>query len=329
MAFIAATNSLNIFSDQIVPLPEGSAILLSTPASVVARQPDADSVAITGTFTYPAGAVRVEPTDGTIVDYSVSFADGTKHFDLTGGDIDVETFLGFRADGDVAGLAAYVLRGADTLFGSSGADTLAGFDGPDTLNGNPGDDLVFGNKGADRVIGGSGADWLLGGQDADTVLGGPGNDPFINGNLGDDFVFGNLGDDTIFGGQGADTLVGDDGDGSGNGGNDVLFGDRGDDDLYGDFGNDTLTGGLGADRFFFFTGEGVDRIRDFQPGEGDLIAIEIDINGTGIGNFAALQPHISGDGLGGSVIDLGDGNAVIVERVAPSMLSQDMFQFFL
>ena len=159
------------------------------------------------------------------------------------------------------------------------------------------------------MIGGSGADWLFGGQGDDMVLGGPGDDPFITGNLGDDVVFGNLGNDTIYGGQGADTLVGDDGDGSGNGGNDLLFGDRGDDDLYGDFGNDTLVGGTGADRFFFFTGEGVDRIIDFQPGEGDLIGIEIDINGTGVENFAELQPRITGDGLGGSYIDLGDGNA--------------------
>lgn len=101
----------------------------------------------------------------------------------------------------------------------------------------------------------------------------------------------------MYGGQGADTLIGDDGDGSGAGGDDVLFGDRGDDDLYGDFGEDTLTGGLGADRFFFFSGEGIDRIIDFQPGEGDRIGIEIDINGTGIDTFAELQPRISGDGL--------------------------------
>lgn len=327
MAFIAATSSLDIFSDQIVPLPTDSAILVTTATSIVARQPDADGVAITGSFTYPAGAVRVEPTDGTIVDYSVTFASGERHFDLTGGDIDVGTFYELRAGGDPAALAAYILRGDDTLFGSSGADTLAGFDGEDTLNGNPGDDLVYGNKGADRVIGGSGADWLMGGQGDDIVLGGPGNDPFLNGNLGDDFVLGNLGDDTVHGGQGADTLVGDDADGSGNGGADLLYGDLGDDDLYGDFGNDTLVGGAGADRFFVFTGEGVDLVRDFQPGQGDLIGIETDINGSGIVDFATLQPHIHNSGRG-AYVDLGDGNSVILEGWQPAALSQDMFQFF-
>lgn len=328
MAFIAATNSLNIFSDQIVPLPDGSVILVSTPTSIVARQPDADSAAITGTFTYPGGPAPAAPAGGTIVDYSITSANGDRQFDLTGGDIDVSTFYGFRADGDAFGLAAYILRDADTVFGSAAADTLAGFDGDDTLNGNPGDDVIYGNKGADRAIGGSGADWVMGGQGDDTILGGPGDDPFLNGNLGNDFVFGNLGNDTIHGGQGADTLVGDDGDGSGNGGNDLLFGDRGDDDLYGDFGNDTLVGGLGADRFFFFTGEGVDLIRDFQPGEGDRILVEVHINGTAIENFTSLQSRISSDGTGGSRIDLGDGHALIIEQVAPATLSQEMFQFF-
>lgn len=328
MAFIAASQSLDVFSDQLLPLPAGSVILVANATTVVALQPDGDSSAITGAFTYPAGGGRVEPTGGTIAEYSVSDGASARVYDLTGADVDVATFAGFRDDGDVLGYVRYLLDGSDTLYGSAAADTLAGFDGADTLNGNPGDDLVYGNQGADRVIGGSGADWLFGGQGNDMVLGGPGNDPFITGNVGDDVVFGNLGNDTIYGGQGADTLIGDDGDGSGNGGNDLLFGDRGDDDLYGDFGDDTLVGGTGADRFFFFTGEGVDRIIDFQPGEGDLIGIEIDINGTGVETFADLQARISGDGLGGSRIDLGDGNAVIVERVAPAALSQEMFQFF-
>lgn len=328
MAFVAATQPLNVFSDQLVPLPASSLILVANATTVVALQPDGDSAAITGAFTFPAGGGRVEPTGGTIVEYSVSDAEGERLYDVTGGDVDVATFQAFRAAGDAVGYAQYLLRGSDTLFGSGGADTLAGFDGADTLNGNPGDDLVYGNKGSDRVIGGSGADWLFGGQGNDMVLGGPGNDPFVAGNQGDDVLFGNLGDDTMYGGQGADTLIGDDGDGSGNGGADLLFGDRGDDALYGDFGDDTLVGGLGADTFFFFSGEGVDRIIDFQPGEGDRIAVEIDINDSGIETFAELRPNITGDGLGGSYIDFGDDNGVIIERVAPSALSQEMFQFF-
>ena len=328
MAFIAATQSLNVFSDKLIPLPENSLILTATATSLVAMRPEGGGTAIDGDFTFPPEGGRVEPTGGTIEDYSVGLPDGTRLFDLTGGDVDVETFLGFRAEGDVFGYVQYLLQGADTLFGSAGADTLAGFDGDDTLNGNPGNDLVYGNGGADRVIGGSGNDWLFGGMGADTVLGGPGDDPFVTGNLGDDYVFGNLGNDTIYGGQGDDTLIGDDGDGSGNGGEDLLFGDRGDDDLYGDFGDDTLVGGTGADRFFFFTGEGVDRIIDFQPGEGDRIAIEMDINGTGIETFAELQPNIRADGFGGSYIDLGDDNGVFVERVPPGALAQDMVQFF-
>ncbi|MCC7272963.1 MAG: calcium-binding protein [Alphaproteobacteria bacterium] len=328
MAFIAAQKSIDVFSQQFMPWPQSSLVLVATDVSFVARHPDGDSTAATGTFAYPSPGARVEPTGGTIVDYSVTLEAGDKQFDATGASIDVAQFYAFRAAGDAAGFAAHALRGDDTIFGSGDADTIAGFGGADTLNGNPGDDLVFGNAGADRVIGGSGADWLFGGQGADTVLGGPGDDPFVAGNIGDDLIFGNLGNDTMYGGQGADTMVGDDGDGSGNGGADLMFGDRGDDDLYGDYGNDTLVGGTGADRFFFFTGEGDDLIRDFQPGEGDRIGIEIAINGSGVTNFTELKPHIASDGRGGSVIDLGDGNSVTVEQVAPGAFTQDMFQFF-
>jgi Ca2+-binding RTX toxin-like protein len=54
------------------------------------------------------------------------------------------------------------------------------------------------------------------------------------------------------------------------GADDVLIGSRHADILIGGSGNDTLTGGAGADLFVL---EGVDRIIDFEPDEGDLLVI--------------------------------------------------------
>lgn len=54
------------------------------------------------------------------------------------------------------------------------------------------------------------------------------------------------------------------------GGDDVLIGSRHSDTLIGGPGRDTLTGGAGADLFVL---EGVDRITDFEPDEGDLLVL--------------------------------------------------------
>lgn len=129
--------------------------------------------------------------------------------------------------------------------------------GNDTLRGSSSSELIFGNQGADRLFGGDGNDRILGGKDND----------FIAGDGGDDILRGDLGNDTLEGGPGSDTL-------RGGKGNDSLFGGEGNDILVGDDGVDTLNGGLGndtlvildrkasfdldqVDRFFFTPGEDV------------------------------------------------------------------------
>ncbi|WP_137157759.1 calcium-binding protein [Rhizobium sp. FKL33] len=76
------------------------------------------------------------------------------------------------------------------------------------------------------------------------------------------------------------TLTGDDG-------NDILRGMAGNDRLYGDVGNDVLTGGAGKDIFEFYTGEGRDRITDFQNGQ-DRMDIQ---KWTGLDTFADVKAH--------------------------------------
>jgi hypothetical protein len=98
-------------------------------------------------------------------------------------------------------------------------------------------------------------------------LGGTGNDT-LTGGSGDDVIFGNYGDDTINGRDGNDYL-------HGGHGNDTLLGEGGHDILVGGQGSDTLTGGTGADTFVWnaedFTANAKDVVKDFNPGEGDVL----------------------------------------------------------
>ena len=137
----------------------------------------------------------------------------------------------------------------------------------DRIIGSSIDDAINGGRGNDTITGEGGDDFLRGGKGSDLISGGIGNE-IINGNLGDDILNGDAGNDFLRGGRGNDVLNGGDG-------NDILIGDTG---------NDTITGGSGADTFVL---QGVDpaslpfillvptnhTILDFQPGEGDRIAL--------------------------------------------------------
>jgi serralysin len=56
--------------------------------------------------------------------------------------------------------------------------------------------------------------------------------------------------------------------------NDLVFGGAGDDFVSGDKGNDTMTGGAGADSFHTFGDAGIDRVTDFNRGEGDRVQLD-------------------------------------------------------
>ena len=86
---------------------------------------------------------------------------------------------------------------------------------------------------------------------------------------GDDVITGGSGNDVLRGSSGNDRLVG-------NAGDDRLEGGEGDDILVGGAGRDTLSGGPGADQFVFTRDsafDGLDRIIDFRPEEGDQIVL--------------------------------------------------------
>lgn len=187
-------------------------------------------------FTFSNGSIEVVDVE------RLEFTDLT----LTGDDI--ARFL----SPNIATTEADFLRGEegnDTLRGMAGDDTINGFGGDDDLRGNAGRDKLSGADGADTLRGGSGEDTLIGGFGVDELRGGSGRDK-INGGAGQDFVAGNGGADQLRGG----------------GGRDDLEGGGGDDELNGGRGTDELTGGGGRDVFQFKTGDGSDRITDFQQG---------------------------------------------------------------
>ena len=155
------------------------------------------------------------------------------------------------------------MGGDDTIRGGGNADTIYGGTGNDTIYGLAGNDVLHGDDGNDKILGGGNADEIHGGEGSDDLQGGNGADRIVGGN-GNDFLKGNLGNDTLDGGAGNDDVRGNDG-------KDVLSGGAG---------VDLLSGGTGADRFVFDeidfsgtgrTGSSVDRIFDFNRGEGDKI----------------------------------------------------------
>ena len=124
---------------------------------------------------------------------------------------------------------------------------------------NSADDLIYGFEGND-VISGKGGD--------DTLIGGAGTDK-LRGKGDNDSLLGEAGKDTLTGGAGADLL-------NGGSGNDILKGGRGKDTLSGGLGNDKLSGNGGEDLFNLTTGEGTDRIEDFNRLQ-DLIGLGNDL----------------------------------------------------
>lgn len=184
--------------------------------------------------------------------------------------------------------------------------------GSDTLNGNSTGNRIFAGLGNDTVSGNEGNDTICGGVNfSDTAD----THDVLYGNAGSDIIYGNGGDDSIFGGSGLsdasetgnDILYG-------GAGTDKLYGNGGNDTLVGAIGNDTLYGGGGDDRFVMNSGGGIDWIWPFQgagAAGGDVLKVDLNINGTGITTAADVIARASSDGSH-TYVDLGSGNGVLV-----------------
>jgi serralysin len=176
---------------------------------------------------------------------------------------------------------------ADTIDAKGGNDRVFGLAGNDTLRGGAGNDLLEGGDGNDTLDGGTGNDTLNGSKGADSMNGGKGNDIYIVDNRGDvvretsnlksevDTVRSSISYRLVLNVEklvltGNATI-----NGTGNGLSNTIAGNSAANVLYGGAGNDFLTGGLGADRFGFNrrTGDGIDRVSDFNSVSGDKMVI--------------------------------------------------------
>jgi len=196
------------------------------------------------------------------------------------------------------------------LYGGAGADTITGSTGNDSIFGGAGDDSIQGESGNDWIDGGDGADVIRGDIGDDTIYGGGGNDS-LDGQGGDDLIYGGDGDDTLHGGSGQDTLEGG-------------------------AGSDSMIGGMENDVFVYAnlsdsrTGDGVDTIVDFTPGEDKIRFVELSTKTTFVyrGSDAFVvgdhaQARLDGNML---LIDV-DGNGTEDMRIllsnAPSLTQDD------
>ena len=109
---------------------------------------------------------------------------------------------------------------------------------------------------------------IVEGTEARDFLRGTNDNDFLSGLGGNDQLTGESGDDVLNGGTGNDRLTGRNGDDVLNGGdgNDLLLANNGNDVLDGGPGRDRLQGGEDSDIFVLASGEGTDRIIDFEAG---------------------------------------------------------------
>ncbi|HEU6437487.1 MAG TPA: VWA domain-containing protein [Nitratidesulfovibrio sp.] len=157
-------------------------------------------------------------------------------------------------------------------------------------------------------------DFHLGTTGGDTLNGGNGDD-VIFGNYGNDVIHGNAGNDYLHGGAGNDTLYGD-------AGNDILVGGQGSDILYGDGPGVSVHG---ADTFMWnaedFTKNAVDTVKDFAPGEGDVLRfadVLLDHDGNSANGIQLDLVRMSGADSNNAQLTLHHGaetQTVVIENV--------------
>jgi Ca2+-binding RTX toxin-like protein len=115
----------------------------------------------------------------------------------------------------------------------------------------------------------------------------------------------------LWGSAFADTLSGD-------AGVNMIRGGAGDDVIRGRAGNDVLEGHGGADSFVFGSGDGIDRIHNFDLGA-DLIRFE-----SAAGGFGALG---IGDFNGDAAVSYWPGDVILLTGIDSLLLNAGHFEF--
>lgn len=247
------------------------------------------------------------------------------------------------------------VTGNDILSGGGGNDLIEVGTGNHNLNGGTGTDTLslYGNE-TDITAAGTTVSLALQGMAQATEQGSMTLNGFENlsgsiyqdvlgGDNANNLLAGDCGDDNLGGGKGDDTLYGDgrvivDTHNTGTSGpivtyfdvadlpipeasgNDRLDGGKGDDVLVGGGGDDILTGGQGNDVFLFNTGDGDDRITDFQ--NHDTIRFE---GIASVDDFSDLT--LINVGGHNTLITWGTGDSIFVEGLKPNQLHASDFEF--
>jgi Ca2+-binding RTX toxin-like protein len=207
------------------------------------------------------------------------------------------------------------------ILGLENNDFISGTAANEYIGGNDGDDKIFGGLGNDSLYGNIGDDELTGQGGDDSIRGGKGND-YIWGESGNDSIFGDIGSDVISGGVGNDVI-------RGGRDSDTLLGQDGADELWGDKGDDNLTGGAGNDTFSFLwhdTGSGNDVIEDFDPKK-DIISLRDGGMSYRSCDYASIAWRLT-DTVKGVIVDLDDGNSVLLKGISRSQLATVDHYFF-
>jgi Ca2+-binding RTX toxin-like protein len=240
--------------DQLLASPLGSTLDGGAGNDVLTGGADADTVVFG--FAPRAGIYENPAATGALtIDLRLATPQAI------GGGMGVDTFISI--ENIVGGAFSDSLTGSDAanmIMGEQGNDYILGLGGDDNLTSDTfekaaSNDTVFGGAGNDRILD------MVGGSNR---LWGDEGDDRVTGGADFDNIHGNMGVDTLEGGAGGDVVRGGQGD-------DIVRGEAGDDWLSGDRGSDTLTGGTGADTFHTWVDAGVDRVTDFNAGDGDRV----------------------------------------------------------
>ena len=308
-------------------------------------------------FVYNSGTVVTEKanegTDKVISNADFTLGANVENLTLTGTAVNAtgnglaNIIVGDAADNRIDGGA-----GADHMFGGTGNDTyvvdndgdriseeLSGHDdgGTDTVMASvtfhlfsyvenltltgSGNINATGNAFNNVLVGNGGRNVLNGGTGADTMSGGKGDDGYIVDNSGDVVIEkANQGTDKVLSSvsyalsanvenltlSGAGNI-----NATGNTLDNTLQGNGGNNRIDGGAGSDHLFGGAGADTFVFSAGSGADIIKDFSVSDNDSIDLSAYTHGTA--DTAMVSVY-----FGGTLIDMGGGNTIIVANAATS-----------
>ncbi|MGJ3248138.1 MAG: choice-of-anchor Q domain-containing protein [Elainellaceae cyanobacterium] len=205
---------------------------------------------------------------------------------------------------------------SETLTGTTQDDVLVARGGNDTLNGNEGNDTLLGGNGNDRANGGTGNDAIDGGKGNDRINGNGGNN-FIRGGAGNDRINTGAQNDQVDGGSGNDIINDNGGTNTllGGNGNDIIHSGSGDDLINGGVGNDMIQLGGGHDIVVLETGNGFDKIRNFQLGSTQF----------GVSSLEGLSFKGSGNG---TTIFQGDDKLAMVNNVQKTTLEANLSAVF-